>query len=93
MISIQFITVPGCHECAKAKKIFEEIKPQYPEMQIEEIDATTPRGMEMTQKYSIMASPGIVMNNELFSMGALRKEDFMKKLAEMKALGTISEKM
>ena len=84
MINIQFITMPGCHECAKAKKIFEEVKPQYPKMQIEEIDATTPRGMEMVQKYSIMASPGIIINNELFSTGALSKEDFVKKLNQLK---------
>lgn len=84
MINVQFVTVPGCYECAKAKKIFEEIKPQYPEMKIEEIDATTPKGMEMTQKYSIMASPGIIINGELFSTGALNKEDFVKKLNELK---------
>ncbi|MCL4416998.1 MAG: thioredoxin family protein [Actinobacteria bacterium] len=84
MINIQFLTVPGCHECAKAKKIFEEIKPQYPKMQIEEIDGTTPRGTEIAQKYSIMASPGIIINNELFSTGALDKEDFVKKLNELK---------
>ncbi len=84
MINIQFLTVPGCHECAKAKEIFEEIKPQYPEMQIEEIDGTTSKGMEIAQKYSVMASPGIIINNELFSTGALSKEDFVKKLNELK---------
>ncbi|KKU25134.1 MAG: Glutaredoxin/thioredoxin-like protein [Microgenomates group bacterium GW2011_GWA2_46_16] len=84
MITIQFVTVPGCHECAKAKKIFEELKPQYPEMQIEEIDAATAKGMELVQKYSIMASPGIIINGELFSTGALNKEDFVKKLHQLK---------
>lgn len=84
MINIQFITVPGCHECAKAKAVFEQLKPLYPQMQIEEIDATTPKGMELVQKYSIMASPGIVINGELFSTGALSKESFIKKLDELK---------
>ncbi len=84
MINIQFITIPNCHECAKAKKIFEEVKPQYLKMHIEEIDATTPKGMELVQKYGIMASPGIIINNELFSTGALDKEDFIKKLKELK---------
>lgn len=83
MINIQFVTVPGCHECAKAKEVFEQLKPRYPQMQIEEIDATTPKGMELVQKYGIMSSPGIIINNELFSTGALNKEEFVKKLASL----------
>ncbi len=80
MINIQFITVPGCHECAKAKKIFEELKSPYPEMQITEIDATSAEGMALVQKYGIFSSPGIIINGELFSTGALNKEEFIKKL-------------
>ncbi len=84
MINIQFITSVGCVECERAKKIFEELKPQYPEMHIEEIDVTTPKGMELIQKYGIMASPGIVINGELFSTGALNREEFIKKLQSLK---------
>lgn len=84
MINIQFVTVPGCHECAKAKEIFEELKPKYPEIQIEEIDATMPKGIEFIQKYGIFSSPGIIINGELFSSGALNKEKFVGKLDELK---------
>ena len=84
MINIQFVTVPGCHECAKAKEIFKELQPQYPQMQIEEIDATTPKGVELLQKYGIFASPGIIINGELFSTGALNKDEFIKKLNGLK---------
>ena len=83
MINIQFVTVPGCHECAKAKKIFEELKPKYPEMQIEEINVTTPQGMGLVQKYGIFSSPGIIINGELFSTGALDKDKFIEKLDEL----------
>lgn len=83
MINVQFVTVPGCHECAKAKKIFEELKPLYPEMQVAEIDVSTPEGMELVQKYGIMSSPGIIVNGELFSTGALNKDEFIKKLDEL----------
>lgn len=80
MINIQFVTVPGCHECAKAKEIFEELKPEFPQMQIEEVSATTPKGIELVQKYGIMASPGIVINNELFSTGGIDKTKLVEKL-------------
>lgn len=83
MINIQFVTVPGCHECAKAKKIFEELAQKYLQMHVEEINATTPRGMELVQKYGIFSSPGIIVNDELFSTGALNKDQFVKKLDEL----------
>ncbi len=84
MIDIQFITVPGCHECAQAKKIFEEMKPQYPDMRVTEIDATSSEGIALVQKYGIFSSPGILINGELFSTGALNKNEFKKKLDALK---------
>jgi len=84
MIKIEFITAPICHECAKAKRIIKEVMLKYPETQLEEIDVMTARGMELAQKYCIMASPAIIINGQLFSTGALSKEDFMKKLNELK---------
>lgn len=84
MISIQFVTVPGCYHCAKAKEIFEELKSKYPKMQIEEIDATTEKGMEFVSKYSIFQSPGIIINGELFSTGALSREKFIEKIERLK---------
>jgi len=84
MINIQFVTVPGCHECAKAKIIFEELKPHYPEMQVTEIDVSAPEGMALAQKYGIFASPGVIINGALFSTGGVDKNEFIKKLDELK---------
>jgi len=84
MPKIQFLTMPGCHNCEATKKIFDEIMPDFLEMEVEEIDMMTPEGQELVQKHSIMASPGIIINGELFSTGTLNKEDFVKKLNEIK---------
>ena len=84
MIKIQFVTVEGCVHCAAALKVFEELKPTYPEMEVKEIDATTPEGMELVSKFGIFSSPGIVINGELFSTGGLNKDKFIKKLDELK---------
>jgi glutaredoxin len=80
MINIQIITTEGCHQCAKAKELFKELQPKYPDMQIEEIDATTPKGTELVGKHGIFASPGIIINGELFSTGGLDRNDFIAKL-------------
>jgi len=76
--------VPGCVHCKEAMDYFEEIKPQYPEMAVEEIDATTPEGTELVGKHGIFSSPGIIINGELFSTGGLNKKKFTEKLDSLK---------
>jgi len=81
MVKIQFLTMPGCHNCAAAKKIFDEILPDFKDkVEVTEIDMMTPEGQELVQKYSVMASPGIVIDGELFSTGGVNKEKLIKKL-------------
>lgn len=83
MNKIQFLTMPDCHNCEVAKKIFDEIIPDFPNVKVEEIDMTTPEGQELVQKYSIMSSPGIVINKELFSTGGVDKEKLVEKLKSL----------
>ncbi len=81
MVKIQFLTMPGCHNCEEAKKIFDEIMPEFEgKVEIAEIDMTTPEGQELVQKYSVLASPGIIINGELFSTGGVNKSKLVEKL-------------
>jgi len=80
MSKLQFLTMPGCHSCAEVKKIIEEIKPDFPDLEIEEIDMTTSEGQALVQKYGVMSSPGIIIDEELFSTGGVSKEKLIKKL-------------
>jgi glutaredoxin len=83
MIKIQFLTMVGCHNCELAKKIFEEILPDFPEAEFKEIDMMTEKGQELVQKYGVMASPGIVINGELFSTGGVDREKLVEKLKSL----------
>lgn len=80
---IQFLTMTGCHSCAAAKKIFDEILPDFSDVKVDEIDIATPKGQKLVQEYGIMASPGIVINDELFSTGGTNKEKLVKKLKSL----------
>lgn len=84
MNKIQFLTMPGCHNCAAAKKIFNEIMPDFPNVKIEEIDMMKEIGQKLVQKYSVMASPGIVINDELFSTGGVDRKKLVEKLESLK---------
>jgi glutaredoxin len=83
MNKIQFLTIPGCHNCEAVKKIFEEIIPDFPNIEVKEIDMTTEEGQKLVQKYGIMSSPGIVINDELFSTGGVDREKLTEKLKSL----------
>ncbi len=83
-IKIQELSTPGCSHCAAAKKILEnEIKPNFPNVEIEYIDMLSEAGQKLVQQYGIMSSPGIVVNEELFSMGGLDKNKLIEKIKSL----------
>lgn len=84
MRKIELVKTPGCVECAKVKKMIDtEIKPQFPDLEVVEIDALTPEGQELVVKHSIMASPGVIVNGELFSVGGANKAKLIEKLKKI----------
>ena len=79
--TIKFLTMVGCHNCEAVKKIFDEIMPDYQDkVTVEEINITTPEGQELVSKHSVFASPGIIINDELFSTGGVDKDKLIEKL-------------
>ncbi|MBI2096363.1 MAG: thioredoxin family protein [Candidatus Taylorbacteria bacterium] len=85
MITVTEIVSPGCEHCARAKKFFEEkFKPANPDVKVEYVDVAEERGQELVQKHMIFASPGILIDGELFSTGGLDEKKFLQKIAELK---------
>lgn len=83
-VRIQELSTSGCSHCAEEKNIIEkEIKPQFPNVEVEYIDMMTEKGQKMVQDYGIMASPGIIINGELFSVGGLDKNKLIEKLKKL----------
>lgn len=77
------LSSPGCHNCAGFKAMWEEIKGDWPNVNFKEVSITETEGQELVQKHQIFASPGIILNDELFSTGGVNKDDFIKKLTEL----------
>jgi len=83
-IKIQELSTPGCSHCASAKQTLEEeIKPQFPEVEVEYVDMMSEQGQKMVQQYGIMSSPGIVVNGDLFSVGGLNKNKLVEKIKSL----------
>lgn len=85
MIKITLIRPDGCGHCVAVKKNIENLKVDYPEITLEEIDMISPEGMALVQKHHILSSPGILVNDEFFSMGGAKETELRKKLEELKA--------
>ncbi len=81
--NIKFLTMVGCHNCEAAKKIFDEIIPEYPNVEVNEIDITSTEGQELVAKYAVLASPGIIINDELFSTGGVNRDKLVEKLKSL----------
>ncbi len=82
-ILVQELSSPGCHICMEFEKFWESIKKDWPNAEFKKIMITEPEGQELVQKYMIFASPGIIINNELFSTGGFDKGKFLGKLKEL----------
>ena len=84
-ILLEELSSPGCHNCAAFKSVWEEIKADWPNVTFKELSIVDTEGQEMVQKYQIFASPGIILNGELFATGGIDKDAFINKLKELSA--------
>lgn len=82
-VVLEELTSPGCHNCAAFKEFWDTEQANWPNVKFNEVSLTTPEGQEMVQKYQIFASPGIIINGELFSTGGVDKDKFIAKLKEL----------
>lgn len=84
-IRVQFITAPGCSECAAAKRVISDFQNKFPtlNLRVEEVDITSLKGLELAVKHSVMSNPGIIINDELFSSGYLDPEKFTSKILSL----------
>lgn len=79
-ITIQVLTSPGCTHCHAFLEFWKRDGSTWPNVNMKEVSLVTPEGQEMVGKYSIFASPGIIVNEELFSTGSFDKKKLIEKI-------------
>jgi alkyl hydroperoxide reductase subunit AhpF len=82
-VVLEELSSPGCHNCAAFKEMWEAEKANWPNVKFREISLIDPEGQELVQKHQIFASPGIIINGELFSTGGINKDEFISKLQDL----------
>ena len=82
-IILEELSSPGCHSCKAFEEFWHKIENQFPNVQYKNVNVITPEGTELAGKHMILASPGIIINGELFSTGGVNNESLVKKLKEL----------
>ncbi len=82
-VILEELVSPGCHICREFEEFWHSVEKGWPDVSYNKVDVTTPEGQKMAQKYMIFASPGIVLNGELWATGGFDREKFIKKLKEL----------
>jgi len=77
------LSSPGCHNCKALEEYWHTIEKDFPNVTYQNVSILTPEGQELAVKYGIFASPGVILNDELFSTGGVDKEKFRQKLTEL----------
>lgn len=84
-ITLEVLTAPGCTHCHEFLEYWKTISAEWSNVTMKELSIITPEGQEMVGKYQIFASPGIILNNEVFATGGFNKEKFVEKLKALSA--------
>lgn len=82
-VSVIEVVSPGCQICHVVEKFWEENKRDWPNVTFRRVDVVTPEGTQLAQKHLILASPGIIINGEIFSVGGFDPKKFLDKLKEV----------
>ncbi len=82
-VLLEELVSPGCHICRQFEEFWRSIEKDWPDVAYKKVDILTPEGQEMAQKYMIFASPGIILNGELWATGGFDRNKFAEKLKEL----------
>jgi len=74
-MTITVITNKGCSSCGNILKKIEELKPEFPNMNIETIDMSSDEGQKLIAENGILSSPGVFIDGKLAFFGPRSTEE------------------
>ncbi len=80
MIHVQLLVSPDCTHCDEVKAILKRVQADQPDMLVEEIDAMSPRGLQLSIDYGILVMPGLIVNGRFLAMGSITEAMLRREL-------------
>ena len=82
---VESLSSPDCRNCKIFEDFWHTVQGQYPNVKYQNKSILDKEGAEMAEKFGIFASPGVVINGELFSVGGVDTGKFINKIKELSA--------
>ncbi|MBI3627886.1 MAG: hypothetical protein HY220_04075 [Candidatus Sungbacteria bacterium] len=82
-IALEELSSPGCSHCQAFEAFWHSIEKDWPAVTYKNTSVITPEGQALAQKHMIFASPGILLNGELWATGGFDKTKFLARLKEL----------
>ena len=79
-VKLDLLTSSQCVHCEAFRTFWKSEASHWPNVTFTEVSALTPEGQSLVTTHMIFATPGIFLNDELFSSGGFEKEGFLAKL-------------
>lgn len=82
-VILEELVSPGCQICRRFEEFWHTIEKDWPDVVFKKVDVTTPEGQALAGKYMIFASPGIILNGELWATGGFDRQKFLQRIKEL----------
>ncbi len=77
-MELQLLFTPGCVECLALQIRIRRIKPDYPELEVEEINLVAQP--QLATQYGLRSVPGIVINGKLIARKHINEAELRRAL-------------
>lgn len=81
---VTLVESPGCHLCADARSVLEELGPRY-RLSIRSVDAHSPEGLGLVERHRPALLPLVLIDGRPFSTGRLPRRKLERYLADRPA--------
>lgn len=77
---LEYVTIPACADCRRFEELLERIRPDFPELDIREVPAETPRGMAISVERGALRFPVIVLDDEIIAVETIDESTLRARL-------------
>jgi glutaredoxin len=72
---LEYVTIPGCRDCVQFEQLIARVRPDYPEIEVRQVAADTPRGMEISVTRGVLRFPVIVLDDDIIAIESIAEAD------------------
>lgn len=65
---LEYVTLPACADCRRFQAVLARVEPDFPEVDIREVAADSPRGMSITVERGVLRFPVVVLDDEIIAI-------------------------